>query len=189
MRGEDGVLVRGRWRPSQSGHTGNVRPLAARGVAAHPLHIAPFASVPAATTSGTNIHALTSSAACTAGREVEQPVLQDVGGLLGTNLESTHCSENVQAPVFTSSASADRSPVVRFQYPSSHGPHAAVESAEPSLQPGEETTSKWEKLGLLLCHICCGMEKSDDDSLHHRVVPNMEETGGTRHPRAGYVGL
>ena len=189
MRGEDGVLVRGRWRPSQSGHTGNVRTLGARGVAAHPLHIAPFASIPAPNTSGMNIHARASSTAPTAGREVEPPVLQDVGGLLGTSPRSAPGFENIQDPLTTSSASADRSPLVQFQQPSSDRSNTAVESTELPLQTGEEITSKWEKLGLLVCYVCCGMEKLDDDSMHPRVVPNMEETGGVRYPRVGHVGL
>ncbi|MCJ1280848.1 hypothetical protein MMC26_000165 [Xylographa opegraphella] len=189
MRGEDGVLVRGRWRPSQSGHTGNARPLGARGPVAHPLHIAPFANVPVATASRMDDLAHTSSAAPTAGRGLEQPVLQDLGGLLGANLESAHRPENFQAPIPTSLISAARSPVVRSSHPSSHEPNVAVESTESQLPTGEETTSKWEKFGLLFCYVCCGMEKSDDYNLHPRVVPNMEEVGGVRNPRAGYVGL
>ncbi|MCJ1379705.1 hypothetical protein MMC17_002807 [Xylographa soralifera] len=189
MRGEDGVLVRGRWRPSQSGHTGTARPIGARGVAAHPLHIAPFADVPVASTNGMNVHARTNSAARNASREMEQPVLQDVGGLLSANLESDHCSERIQAPLSTSSVGTDRSPVVHSQQPSSHGPRVGVESTEPPLQTGNETTSKWEKFGQMFCYVCCGMEKPDDDNLHPRVVPNMEEIGGVRYPRVGYVGL
>ena len=182
MRGEDGVLVRGSWRPSQSGHTGNVRLLGARGGAAHPLHTAPFAVVPAATTPVMNVHARTSSAAGTAGREVEQPVLQ------GASLESAPRPGNVHAPVSTSSASADRSLVVRFQHPPSNEPSVAVESTEPPLQTGGETSSKWEELAALFCYVCCGMEKSEDDNMHPRVVPNMEETGAVRYPRVGFVG-
>ncbi|MCJ1433048.1 hypothetical protein MMC27_002407 [Xylographa pallens] len=188
MRGEDGVFVRGRWRPSQSGHTGNVRLLGARRGAAHPLHTAPFANVSAATTSGMNVHGRTSTAARTAGREVEQPVLQDVGGLLDVNLESGPRSGNVHGPVSMSLASADRRLVVRFQRPPSHGPNVAAESTEPPLQTGEETTSKWENLGALFCYVCCGMEKSEDDNLHPRVVPNMEEIGVVRYPRVDFVG-
>ena len=46
MRGEDGTLVRGRWRPSQSGHTGNVRDGGNRGVLGNQLYGAPNVTTP-----------------------------------------------------------------------------------------------------------------------------------------------
>ncbi|MCJ1399203.1 hypothetical protein MMC11_002405 [Xylographa trunciseda] len=186
MRGDNGVLIRGRWRPSQSGHTGNPRLTGATGVATHPLHVAPFANVPAAVTGRPNVHARTSSVARTAQGRMEQPVLQDVGGLLGVSQESdtSHRSEDVQAQVETASANGNRSPAVLSQVP-----NAPVESIEQPLQAEEATVSRWEKLGEMFCYVCCGAEKSDDNILHPRVVPNMEEVDGMRYSRSGYVGL
>ncbi|MCJ1391089.1 hypothetical protein MMC18_003951 [Xylographa bjoerkii] len=191
MRGEDGVFVRGRWRPSQSGHTGNARPVGARGEVAHPLHVAPFATISATAVNETNFNARTSSAARTAGGRMEQPVLQDVGGLLGpgSELPTFHRSENVQTAVSTSSNNAMRNPVVSCRTASSQGHNAIGEPTEPPVQAGKENISKWEKLGELFCYVCCGAEDSDDGNLHPRVVPNMEEVGGVRYSRVGYVGL
>ena len=181
MRGEDGLFVRGRWRPSQSGHTGNARRAGARAVVARPLHVAPLAGVPAIANGGTNVNACTRSTAQAASRRMEQPVLQDVGGLLSVSQElaTFQRSENVQAR-FTSSANVNRSAAVQFQNLSLQTPNVAAENTEPQRPGGDEKLRSWGKFGDLFCYVCCGVDKPDDGNLHPRIMPNMEELGGVR---------
>ncbi|MCJ1410380.1 hypothetical protein MMC19_004465 [Ptychographa xylographoides] len=186
MRGENGVLVRGRWRPSQSGHTGNVRIAGHRGVGSHALHIAPRANpVPEA-----GIRACVDRQS--ESRQMEQLILHDAGSLLvrGSHEPGTEGINQHTEAIFPGS----RSPTTQIhdsqnlagqpQSPQNGVNRRSNESTRPA-GPVVEKSSRWFEFVEGFCFICCGAEKLDDGGLHPRIVASNLEIGGLRYSRLG----
>jgi len=173
MRGEDGTIVRGRWRPSQSGHTGNVRAQGERGMTWHPLNRAPVASLPRAV-----------SARLGGLCNMSQVAFNDAGGLLTPN----------PSPALSRSPTPIPLPAGGPPQPQAWGPTGQPTNTPLQLgnyvqQPAEESPSRWVRFGEAFCAVCCGAEKSDDGLLHPRIIPASMDGTAVRYSRGMYGGI
>jgi len=162
MRGEDGTIVRGRWRPSQSGHTGNVRAAGARVLPGYSLRSAHVATVPRAV-----------SARLGGPCDMSQITLNDAGGLLTPQPSPALSRSPAAVPSTTEGA-----PQPQTWGPTGQPANAPLQLGNPLQQPVEKGESRWVRFGEAFCALCCGAEKSDDGLLHPRVVPNSMAYGG-----------
>jgi hypothetical protein len=154
MRGPDGTIVRGRFRPPQSGHTGTVRYTSGeRGLAGHPLHSAPRATV-----------AVSSNPQLT--------IPNDVGNLLpGIRSPSPF------NPSMATNTSLEGQDTLASGFYGQPGllrePFITSIPTTPQVPPlsGQESRSKWVRFWEDCCMICCSAIKDEEGLLQPRLVP------------------
>ncbi|MCJ1474238.1 hypothetical protein MMC13_002896 [Lambiella insularis] len=167
MRGEDGTLIRGRWRPSQSGHTGTARLGVPEAVPGQTMRNA-TAARGLGTSSYSRLVTGSDRIRRRKARHLEPQLPQDVGGLL------------------------NGSPGVAIGTPDGPGaeplsrPSNTDESANRPADPGKQKAHVWSRIGGVFCLLCCGVERSDDGDLHPRIVPTLTENEAiSRYTQAG----
>ncbi|MCJ1244062.1 hypothetical protein MMC30_001259 [Trapelia coarctata] len=170
MRGEDGTVVRGRWRPSQSGHTGNARPPGARAMSGHPLEVAPVATLPRAISGRLG-------GPC----NMSQVAFNDAGALL-----TPHPSPDLSRSPTAIPQTARGTPQPQAWGPTGQRANTPLQLGGPSQQPAEKNPSRWVRFGEAFCAVCCGAEKSDDGLLHPRIIPGSIDGAAVRYSRGMY---
>ena len=173
MRAEDGTIVRGRWRPTQSGHTGHVRATRDRGMAGHPLHLAPVAAIPRAVSGRLG-------GPC----NMSQVTFTDAGGLL-----TPHPSPALSASVSTAPSTVGGAPQTQAWSPMGQAANTHLQLGSPLQELPQEKPGMWVRFGEAFCAVCCGAEKSDDGHLHPRVIPSSMDAAAVRYSRSMYGGL
>jgi hypothetical protein len=163
MRGEDGTIVRGRWRPSQSGHTGNVRAAGGRVLPGYTLRGGPVATVPRAV-----------SGLLGGPCNMSQVNLNDVGGLLTPHPSPALSRAPTAVPLDVGGA-----PQPQTWGPTGQPTNAPLQLGDPLPQQHvEESPSRWVRFAEAFCALCCGAEMTDDGLLHPRAIPTSMAYGG-----------
>ena len=173
MRGEDGTIVRGRWRPSQSGHTGNARAPGERGITGHPLNRAPVAALPR-----------TMSGRLEGPCNMSQVAFNDAGGLL-----TPHPSPALSRSLTPNPLPAGGAPQPQAWGPTGQPTNAPLQLGNTPQRAAEENSSRWVRFGEAFCAVCCGAEKSDDGALHPRIIPGNMDGAAVRYSRGLYGGI
>ena len=154
MRGEDGVVVRGRWKAGQSGHTGNL----GRTVNLSAMHDSLYR---APTTNTANGRHVTFSGSVRGGED------ESIERMHLRQLEQPQNADETAVPGMDSN----------MQSIQGNGNSGHTSRTE------EEKESRWFKLGELFCYVCCGAEMSEDGLLHPNVVHRVGRNGQPMYAR------
>lgn len=165
MRGENGVLVRGRFRAGQSGHTGGFGRVGEGNLGAIPM------------------------------LEVSTPVRDSVGRVALTegamrgqdDMVIGQASHNTDYPLSVQGPATLRSPLVEGRG-AGGTPRQTIEATRTSVLDNEEKESRWSRVGEALCFVCCGAEKSEDGTLHPQMVRSLTDRHTPGYARPLFAG-
>lgn len=165
MRGDDGVLVRGRFRAGQSGHTGGFgRPGEGNRGAI------PMLRVPTPARDSVRLVPPTQGAERREGDRINEQALHDVDFPLSMHGPTTVRTSLVEG----SEADAE--------------PRPTVEATRAGVPNREEKESRWARVGEALCFVCCGAEKSEDGTLHPQMIRSLTDRSTPAYARPLFAG-
>ena len=165
MRGENGVLVRGRFRAGQSGHTGG------------------FGRVGEG-----NLGAIPMLGVSTPVRDVVGRVAPPEVAIRGQDdMINEQVSHDVDHPLSVQGPATLRSLAVDGR-DASGTPRQTTGANRTGVLDGEEKESRWSRVGEALCFICCGAEKSEDGTLHPQMVRSLTDRHSPGYARPLFAG-
>ena len=163
MRGENGVLVRNKFRPGQSGHTGRHGSRA--------MGVFPLQTIPCVNVNRDHIHSSRNA------RGVESSGNNECGsqGPLQSSIREGEItvSSNLQ-PV---NENVDREPQL--------GDRQATVTRETAT----EQENSWVKFWEGFCHCCCGAEKDEEGQLHPQIVHTLSAGAAPGYARPLFSGI
>ena len=165
MRGDNGVLVRGRFRAGQSGHTGGFG-RAGEG----DLGAIPMLGIPTPVRHG--VRRVAPIEGATRGQD------EMVQGRPSHNVD---VPESVQGPAML------RSSLVEGR-DAGGTPRQTTEATRTGVLESEEKESRWSRVGEALCFVCCGAEKSEDGTLHPQMVRSLTDGHSPGYARPLFAG-